>query len=291
MAASDARGGQVTMQICYTSDLHGSATLYDQLADLLRAETPDAVILGGDLFNDGDPRDPVGTQVAYVERDFLKRVALWRELVPRLTVVCALGNHEWVCSRDALRAAHEAGRVVLLDQDRPWRHAGFTLLGYPCTPPTPHWLKDFERLDQAGDALPQAGGFVWDARQGCGREVTPAQHFGQMPTVADELARMPVPPAPWIFVAHAPPHDSKLDRLPHVPYPVGSRAVRRFVEQRQPAIVLHGHVHESAELTGSYTDRLGQALCINPGQRDGQLCAVLFDAARPAETLRHTVYK
>ncbi len=76
-----------------------------------------------------------------------------------------------------------------------------------------------------------------------------------------------------------------------MPYPIGSRAVRQFIEQRRPLVTLHGHIHESPIVTGSYADRVGDSLCINPGQSHTRLHAVLFDTARPAETLRHTVLR
>jgi Icc-related predicted phosphoesterase len=116
------------------------------------------------------------------------------------------------------------------------------------------------------------------------------QHFGGRATIAEELAQAPVAPDPWILVAHTPPYDSALDRLFNVPAPIGSRAVRRFIEERRPLVALHGHCHESPLLTGRYTERVGTTLCINPGQGNTRLHAVLFESERPAETLRHTVF-
>lgn len=42
--------------------------------------------------------------------------------------------------------------------------------------------------------------------------------------------------------------------------PVGSTAVRRAIEEFQPLLGLHGHVHESKGTT-----TIGRTLCINPG--------------------------
>jgi Icc-related predicted phosphoesterase len=42
--------------------------------------------------------------------------------------------------------------------------------------------------------------------------------------------------------------------------PVGSTAVRELIEQYQPLMGLHGHVHESPA-----ANRIGRTLCINPG--------------------------
>ncbi len=49
---------------------------------------------------------------------------------------------------------------------------------------------------------------------------------------------------------------------------VGSTAVRTFIDQPQPLLSLHGHVHESQA-----AQRLGRTLCLNPGSdyADGTL--------------------
>ncbi|MBN2446540.1 MAG: metallophosphoesterase [Phycisphaerae bacterium] len=278
------------MLICYTSDLHGSRTLYAQLGELVVKEQPRVVILGGDLLPDGDPDDPVVSQVRYIDETLVPRIARWREAVRGLEVAYLPGNHDWVPSLDAAQTHADAGRLIVLSLKQPWRIGATGMLGYACTPWTPHTVKDFERLDLRGDELPAAGGVAWDATSGCVRHVTAEAHFARLPSLEEELAATPEMPAPWIFVCHTPPHDTKLDQLPGVDHPIGSRAVRRFIEKRQPLLSLHGHVHESAAASGSYTDRIGRTLCVNPGQGHETLQAVLFDIKRPAETVRHTVF-
>jgi len=75
-----------------------------------------------------------------------------------------------------------------------------------------------------------------------------------------------------VFNLHVPPYNSKLDEAPLldenlVPVdggrtygPVGSTAVRKAIEEYQPLLGLHGHVHESK---GSV--KIGRTLCLNPG--------------------------
>jgi Icc-related predicted phosphoesterase len=278
------------MQVCYTSDLHGSAAHYDALEDLLRATTPDLLVLGGDLLPDGVADDPVGSQVAYVHHVFAPRIETYRDGNPGLRVACLVGNHEWQCAADALAEYHRAGVLVLLTPEAPWTYGGVTFVGYPCTPPTPHTVKDFERLDLPGDEIPAFGGAVWDASRQSTRDAALAEHFERRPTIQAELAGIPHVAAPWILVAHAPPHDTKLDRLPAIPIPIGSRAIRAFILERQPLVTLHGHIHEGPEVSGSVTDRLGATLCINPGQDRARLYAVTFGTDDPAGTLRHTVF-
>jgi len=278
------------MRICYSSDFHGRQTLYDQLQALLRAEQPELVILGGDMFPDGEGPDPAGAQVAFVHRELLPRVAAWSQDVPGLATACLMGNHDWLSTERALRAAPDSGLTVL-DLRQPWVHNGVGFVGCPYSPPTPHWVKDYERLDAEGDEMPDFGIDSWATQTGGPCEVDAGEHFHSKPPLAAELAAAAIPADPWVLVAHAPPYDCKLDRLPNIDYPVGSTAVRRFIASERPLCALHGHVHEAPVVSGSYFDEVAGVLCINPGQSHERLQAVLFDTERPRETLRHTVFR
>jgi uncharacterized protein len=75
-----------------------------------------------------------------------------------------------------------------------------------------------------------------------------------------------------VFNIHVPPYKSSLDEAPELDKdlrpkmagqalkPVGSTAVRKAIEETQPLLSLHGHIHE-----GRGTSRIGKTLCINPG--------------------------
>ena len=102
------------------------------------------------------------------------------------------------------------------------------------------------------------------------REMPEEQVENILTALADQLTDV----RSAIFNVHVPPHDSTLDNAPELDenlrprlhngqpnlLPVGSRAVRKLILERQPLLGLHGHVHESGGVT-----RLGRTLCINPG--------------------------
>jgi Icc-related predicted phosphoesterase len=69
-------------------------------------------------------------------------------------------------------------------------------------------------------------------------------------------------------VTHSPPWGTRLDRL-YNGTPVGSRAIRAFIERHRPPLTLHGHVHESPGV-----DRIGTTVSVNPGDSLGGLRAV-----------------
>ncbi len=100
------------------------------------------------------------------------------------------------------------------------------------------------------------------------------------------VSQVSAEPERTIFSFHCPPYNSKLDEAPELTAdlslkdagrstkPVGSTAVREAIEEHQPCLSLHGHIHESRGST-----RLGRTLCINPGSsyEQGQLLGAVVD--------------
>ncbi|HET8978333.1 MAG TPA: hypothetical protein VFN87_09250 [Solirubrobacteraceae bacterium] len=100
------------------------------------------------------------------------------------------------------------------------------------------------------------------------------------------VAQVTAPPERTIFSLHCPPYGSGLDDAPeltaemdlkdagHALRPVGSTAVREAIEAFQPALSLHGHIHEARA-----SRRIGRTLCINPGSsyEQGQLLGAVVD--------------
>jgi len=58
---------------------------------------------------------------------------------------------------------------------------------------------------------------------------------------------------------------------------VGSIAIQRFITERQPLLTLHGHIHESARLTGSWRDRIGRTHMFSAAHDGPELALVRFD--------------
>jgi Icc-related predicted phosphoesterase len=100
------------------------------------------------------------------------------------------------------------------------------------------------------------------------------------------IEQVNAPPERTIYNFHCPPYGSGLDDAPELTedlrpkhggrsiVPVGSTAVREAIEEGQPALALHGHIHEARGNT-----RIGRTLCINPGSsyEQGQLLGAVVD--------------
>jgi Icc-related predicted phosphoesterase len=108
--------------------------------------------------------------------------------------------------------------------------------------------------------------------------------------LAERLRKMTsqvtTPPEKTIYNFHCPPYGSGLDDAPEIDenmrpkhggrsiVPVGSKAVREAIEEGQPTLALHGHIHEAKGNT-----RIGNTLCINPGSsyEQGQLLGAVVN--------------
>jgi Icc-related predicted phosphoesterase len=89
-----------------------------------------------------------------------------------------------------------------------------------------------------------------------------------------------------VFNFHAPPYGTGLDEAPAldenmrpvhggaVMKPVGSKAVRESILKYEPALSIHGHIHESRGVA-----KLGRTLAMNPGSSytDGVLQGAVLE--------------
>ena len=280
----------VTMTECFfASDLHGREERYSALFEAIYRGRPDAVFLGGDLL----PFMDAGAFFDDVFRAGFRtlRTDLY-QAYPRVFVI--LGNDDPRAFEPDLREGEDEG-LWEYAHGRRIEFESFAVYGYSFIPPTPFQLKDWERYDVSryvdpGCVSPEEGR----------RTVEVAERRTRFATIKldldglagdDDLGNA-------IFMAHSPPYRTTLDRaaldgksVDHVPLDVhvGSVALKRFIEQRQPRITLHGHVHESARITGSWRDRIGRTELFSAAHDGPELALVRFDPARPESAVRDLV--
>jgi Icc-related predicted phosphoesterase len=277
-------------QFFFASDLHGREERYKKLFALVEAERPHALLLGGDLLPSGSWGAVNGPSN---QGDFIRR-----QMLPGLSGLRASLGREYpavflILGNDDLRCAEK----FLLRRRRPlpWMYlhmqkavfAERSIYGYSCVPPTPFVLKDWERYDVSrfvdpGCVPPEEGRFsiaLDDEEKG-------------FPTIQEDLERLAAGEdlGNAIFLFHSPPYNTNLDRaaldnhlIDGVPVDthVGSIAIRRFIEARQPKITLHGHVHEAARLSGFWQQKIGRTSCFSAAHDGPELAVVAFDPAMP----------
>jgi len=276
------------MLALFASDLHGRLDRYRTLLEAVERERP-LLLLGGDLLPSGDPAGVGGFLLGWLGPRLSALRGRMDAAYPR--VLAILGNDDPRVHASALSALEERGLLEHV-HGRRTEASGFPVYGYACVPPTPFRLKDWERYDVSrfvdpGSVSPEEGG----------RSVAADEDDVRWGTIAGDLAALAgdADLSRAVFLFHAPPYGTALDRaaldgvsVDHAPLDlhVGSIAVRRFVESRQPLVTLHGHVHESARLTGAWSQRIGRTVCLSAAHDGPELALVGFDLERPEEARR-----
>jgi hypothetical protein len=162
---------------------------------------------------------------------------------------------------------HQQGRVVETNGDEPMDLEGFEMVSLGWTNPTP-W-NTFREL--------------------------PEDELGKR---VDEIVSKVNDPTRTIFNFHAPPYGSGLDQAPALDEnmnilaggqamrPVGSTSIRTAIEDVQPLLGLHGHIHESRAAV-----RIGRTLALNPGSayEEGVLQGALVTLDRKQAKVKNYV--
>jgi Icc-related predicted phosphoesterase len=290
--------GATSTRCLFCSDLHGSRDRYTKLFRAIESLRPEGVFLGGDLL----PGPFAGLQGGQeAEEDFVEAVLAsgfgrvrqrLGEGYPRVFVI--LGNDDYSAVEPAL-AEVEARGLWSYAHGRRLALEGFDVFGYSFVPPSPFLLKDWERYDVSryidpGCVSPEEGR----------RSVSVDPLEARLSTIQKDLDRLTADAdlSRAVLLFHAPPYQTKLDRaaldgkrVDHVPLDVhvGSIAIRRFIEARQPLLTLHGHVHESARLSGSWQDRIHRTLMLSAAHDGPELALVQFELQRPEAATRSLI--
>jgi Icc-related predicted phosphoesterase len=283
------------MKTCFfVTDLHGSQSRFRKLFEAVEQETPAALFLGGDL----SPSGLGGMLGAAGHEDFMREVLaagflkLKESLGPQYPAVfLILGNDDVKIEEERLKV-FESQSLWTYAHNRCIRWESYSVYGYACVPPTPFMLKDWERYDVSThlDPLcvaPEEGWFSVPVSKENLRYETIQRDLQQL-VLAEDLSQA-------IFLFHTPPYKTGLDRAAldgkkyeHVDLDVhvGSIAIRRFIESKQPLLTLHGHIHESARITGIWKEQIGRTDMISAAHDGPDLVLVRFDPDDPAQATR-----
>jgi Icc-related predicted phosphoesterase len=273
----------------FVTDLHGRPHRYEKLAEAIAADKPRLVLIGGDLLIHDFAPQKEAFLANYLLPLFERLRAQLAETYPAIFLI--LGNDD-ARSVETLMMEGEAAGLWFYAHNRCFDFEGFSIYGYACVPPTPFLLKDWERYDVSrfvdpGAVSPEEGKRTVPVSE-MDIQYGTIQNDLEVLTHDQDLSRA-------VFLFHSPPYHTNLDRaaldgkmVDYVPLDVhvGSIAIRRFIEQRQPLLTLHGHIHESTRLTGTWREQIGQTLSINAAHDGPELALIRFDLENPASATR-----
>jgi uncharacterized protein len=289
------------IRLFYAGDVHGSRVCWKKFVNAADHYPADALIMGGDLtgkalvpivrLGDGGYRGRVvgeereartaeeldqmqqaistnGMYPLIVDEDEaarLERDSDWREEAFEKALLDEL--RLWVQLADERLAGTDTRAYVIPGNDDPWSIDDVLASGTSVVPCD-------ERIETVGSHEMVSLGYSNRTPWKTPRELDEEEIYARLSRLVEQLEK----PERAILNVHVPPWESSLDTAfevdeelryvtkggrPHE-VPTGSRAVRQIIEETQPMLSLHGHIHESKGVT-----KIGRTVAINPGSDYG----------------------
>ncbi|MEO9175366.1 MAG: metallophosphoesterase [Gaiellales bacterium] len=291
------RESEDAFALYYASDVHGSDQCWRKFLGAGRFYEVNALVMGGDLTGKAIVPIELAEDGAF-SAEFLgeMRRGTGEASLGELTeAIRHNGMYPWTASADELArmrsdatARAELFERVLLDELRRWveladeRMPPLGIAVYAMAGNDDPWscdavLEHADHLISCDLRVTEIGGhemiscsYANPTPWSSPRELHEDALYARVKELADQLER----PETAIFNLHVPPIASGLDTAyeiddqlrivvrngkPHE-IPVGSTAVRQLIEEYQPLLALHGHIHESREAA-----TIGRTLAINSG--------------------------
>ncbi|MDO9256516.1 MAG: metallophosphoesterase [Bacteroidales bacterium] len=286
------------MNTCYfVSDLHGKLSRYEALLKLIKKEKPDFVFLGGDLFPQRSLQSGQNPDSQY---DFVRDFMLRKFSDLKENMDCAYPEIFVIPGNDDLKILFD--KLAEGEKADLWRNlhnrcvviGKYRFYGYGCVPPTPFRIKDWDRFDFSKEIEP---GCIAPAD---GYHSLPPEHDPENDTIEKDLQILVKDENLefGVFLFHSPPFNSLLDvatlrifdpELQPVTLNVGSKAIRNFIDEKQPYITMHGHIHESARNTGEWKQNFGRTLSFSAAHDGPELVVIKFELNDPLSASRRLI--
>lgn len=295
------RQKQSITRLFYAGDVHGSRVCWKKFVNAAAHYPADVLVMGGDLTGKAlvpIVREGDGSYAARVIGE--QRVARTAEELDQMQqAISSNGMYPLIVDQDEARRLgedatrrEEAFEKALLDELRLWvrladeRLGGSDTRAYVIPGNDDPWSIDEvlasgtsvvpcdERVEIIGPhelvSLGYSNRTPWETP----RELDEEEIYDRLSRLTEQLED----PERAIFNIHVPPWESSLDTAfevdedlryvtkgghPHE-VPTGSKAVRQIIEETQPLLSLHGHIHESKGVT-----KIGRTVAINPGSDYG----------------------
>ncbi len=281
---------------CYMcSDLHAANRTYRKLLNAIKMNVYEAhiVLIAGDLT--GKAIVPIISQgngrytATFLDKDYIIETST--ELQNLENSVSDIGYYPYKTDQDMVNALrfdeklmHELFREKMIERVAEWvalaeERIGKSGVQFYMMPGNDVQLNEYHEMISFEYANPTP----WHTP----REWSEEEYYEHIKTGASTLKNV----SNAVFMIHVPPYDSGLDTAPELDktlrprvtmgdvlrVPVGSTGVRRALQELQPLVSVHGHVHESGGQS-----KIGRTNCFNAGSEANQgiLRGFVFDLGK-----------
>lgn len=290
-------GGKDKLVLFFASDLHGSTVCFKKLVNGAKFYGADVLVMGGDLTGKAVIpicKQPDGSHLAFQSGATakLESVAEVEEFEKRVTNMgfypTRISEDDYQALKNDPEAQHALFKKLVCERVAEWcEYAGEMLSGTGIPLITAPGNDDFFEIDGVLNDSPNihyhemevtdVGGYEmlhcggsnktpWDTEREYSEDEYEHRFNELIPKVKD-MRRC-------IFNVHVPPYGTVLDSCPKldenlqvvfemgnpVSMHAGCKTVLKTIEEQQPLLGIHGHIHE-----GRGNIKIGNTVCVNPG--------------------------
>lgn len=253
------------MKILYTTDIHGVIWKYEKIFEEAKGLNVDVVINGGDMLPfKGNLLHQDKFIVNFLDDYFYQFNSL------KIYFICLLGNDDLIIHDKLFQdVCDRYSYVIEIAQKRcQVKNYEYEFIGMNWVTDLPFGLKDRARMDNNDFKIPkQIGKAYISTFNGWIKIDDWASYIKSLPTIEEEISRLikPINKSKAIYIIHQPPSNLGLD-VCHDGRKVGSYSIYKFLLKSQPLLSLHGHIHESPEISGNWCSKIKNTISIQPGQ-------------------------
>jgi len=266
------------MKVIFFTDLHGAKHKYNASLDLVKSLKADVVINGGDMLPFGGNLFKQGKFITNFLDPYFSELNK-----SKIYHLGYLGNDDLIIFDELYEdICNKYDYIIPIAQYR-FELKGFEFIGMNWIVDYPFILKDRARMDDDDYKFQeQLGEALLSTINGWKKLNDWQTYVKSLPTIKTEINDKLIHPndmSKAIYIIHMPPANIKLDVCQHGPS-VGSTAIYDFIKRKQPKLSFHGHIHECFDVTGVWKAKIGNSICIQPGQtpkREKTLVYVIGD--------------
>lgn len=252
------------MEILFCSDIHGNVEHYNRI--LKKSLEYNALVIGGDICPKG-ANGSIVEQKEFLESYLIPAIDSLKQEKPEIKIFIMPGNDDWKGNYELLRKNANRGIFQLLESEPLSLSYAYDIIGYPYVPITPFRIKDWEKWDLAD---PTSRKLIETERaisfEGLISENMDYQNkafkINDKGSIEKDMEEMfgKIKSERTICIFHAPPYNTNLDIL-NTGEHIGSLSIRMAIEKNQPYMTLHGHIHETVDMSKKHTDEIKDTMC------------------------------
>ena len=255
------------MKFIYACDIHGDKNKYEDLLKIAKEEKIEYIVLGGDLLPKRGIRKII--QPEFI-KDYFEH---YFKNLNENNIKCILipGNDDLEKFDIQINELCERFNNIFNIDNRKLDIEDVNFIGLSKVLDHPCGSKNRVLIEENLKMQPQLSSEIYINKD---TEVITIEEWekyresniDKMEDILDNLPKLDKG-RKTIYIFHDPPYGIGLDVCGNG-LQVGSKAITKFLEKSHSYMSFHGHIHESPSVTNVWYNKLGETVCIQPGQTE-----------------------